>query len=427
MTDTEAEAVEVELDEDVAIEETRTKRDPNKKFKYEKLSVSMMKVWFLCKRKFHQHYIDRAPQPPQENFTLGTSVHYALEMANKSLQKDLRELNAMEIDSFKNLFLQIAAGSFVVDPILFSSGAIMVKDELSRPEVATEKIIGIEEEFNIVTPEGVRIYGFIDKIVEVNADTIRIIDYKTSKTPMSWAEAKNDQQLSMYDLAMSLKFPQYTNRELELRYLRTGVSVTVTKSVDDQYEFRQLLKNVDLQIKDYMKVVEETAAVAPEGGINEFCSWCPYKQNCKAYVDRVNTILPEAPATHDLTDASFLETWQRVNSIIKAAESWKDSLKFWAVERMNNDPETTITDGEKEIYSISATTKEYDVVKIGKMVPLDELLGSLTGESLVKINKKKFEDYLRIKGDRKLTQKADAACYVRIGAPQVRLKGAKSK
>jgi len=43
------------------------------------------------------------------------------------------------------------------------------------------KVIGIEQEFDITFPNGVRIYGFIDLVSEINENTIEIRDYKSEK------------------------------------------------------------------------------------------------------------------------------------------------------------------------------------------------------------------------------------------------------
>jgi putative RecB family exonuclease len=415
--------LDVDAFEDIPVEERpeKVQREPGRKFAYTKLSASMMKTWSLCKRKFHQSYIDGIKQPAQANFTLGTAVHYALEMANSSLMKNPRELNPMEVASYIRLFVNIASKEFAPNPELFDEGTDMLKRELQSGHISHDKIIGIEDEFDIVTPEGVRIYGFMDKLVEVDSNTIKIVDYKTSRTAMSYDDARSDYQIAMYDLAVALKFPQYENRILELRYLRNGESVTVRRTQEEMYRFKLLLVGVDAAIKEYLANIKE----APAGTINDFCNWCSYNKSCPEYVDRVNTFLPEAPSTHALTDESFVETWEKVTSIIKAAEQWKDQLKIWAVERLNASPDTRIFGKEREIFPLTTTTKDYDVSVVGKLVPLDDLLGTRTGEPLVKINKKKLETYLSNKGDRKLTKKVDEACIVKVNAPQIRIKNKK--
>lgn len=407
-----------EITEDPVIKE---QRPLGRKFSYTKLSASMMKTWLLCKRKFHQTYIDGVKQPAQSHFTLGTAVHYALEMANMSLMSNQRQLNPIEISAYVRLFINLATKEYVPDAALFEEGSEMLKHELQGPHIEQEKIIGIEDEFDIVTPEGVRIYGFMDKLVEVDSSTIKIVDYKTSRTAMSYEDAKTDYQLSMYDLAVSLKYPQYENRILELKYLRSQESVRIKRTDEERYRFRQILSGTDAAIKEYVAQVTE----APVGNINEYCNWCAFKNSCPAYVDRVNTFLPSSPTTHDLTDETFVDTWEKVTSILKGAEAWKDQLKIWAVERTNSDPDTRILGNEREIYTLTTTSKEYDLSVVGKLIPLEDLLGVKNGEPLVKINKKKLESYLSNKGDRKLTKKIDDNCIVKVSAPQIRSRNRK--
>lgn len=43
------------------------------------------------------------------------------------------------------------------------------------------KVIGVEQEFKIVFPNGVPVWGFMDLVSEINEDTIEIRDYKSAK------------------------------------------------------------------------------------------------------------------------------------------------------------------------------------------------------------------------------------------------------
>lgn len=411
--------VDVEVEEDL-VDILESVEPQQKEFVYERLSASMMKTWLLCKRKFYENYVLHKKSPPLGVFSLGLGVHYALEMANRLLKEEPRELNPLEIEEYVQIFRDTIAKAHVPDITLFSSGEEMVRQELFNNNYK-EQILGIECKFDVVTPEGVRLYGFMDKVVEVDPATIKIIDYKTSKMPLSYEDARHDEQLSMYDLVASMLYPQYEKVILELRYVRSQTVVASYRSEVERHNFRKQLLSVDKAIREFLTTTKDS----PEGEINTFCEYCSYKNSCPKYVTLVNSYLPESPTTHALTDETFIDCWEKVSSILKAAEAWKDALKIWAAQRMEEDPETDITNGKKRVYTLSTTRRDPDAAKIGKIIGLKDLLGESTGGvPLVKISNKNLEAYLKIKNDRKLREKVEQATEVKINSPQIRLKKA---
>lgn len=388
-------------------------------FEYKRLSASMMKTWLSCKRKFHLHYIEGIPQETTQPLSLGTACHEALEQANLYLQKVKRPLNPVESEFYIQIFRDTLAQSYVKDHDAFEEGESIVQRELISS--SREEIVGVEEEFDLVTPEGVRIYGFIDKLVidKASPNTLRIIDYKTSVMPMSYEEAKIDEQLAMYDLAMSIKYPQYENRILELRYIRTNDSITIYKQTIEQQNFRRRLLAVDKAIKAYMSNLKEI----PPGELNQFCNWCSYKSGCPLYAQHMTMLLPSFPNIDALDDTSFLEMWIKSSAIESSAKAWKESLKLWAMQRLEAFPENPIDNGEKQIYTVSTARREYDPVQVGKIIGLKDLLGDSTnGEPLVKITNKHLDQYLSNKNDPKLQAKLESAVTVKFNSPQIRMK-----
>jgi RecB family exonuclease len=65
-----------------------------------------------------------------------------------------------------------------------------------------------------------RIFGFIDLIIELDKDTIEIVDWKTSKKCLTPIEARKDVQLLIYDLVCRILFPEYKNRMVTLYYCK---------------------------------------------------------------------------------------------------------------------------------------------------------------------------------------------------------------
>lgn len=398
----------------VAVEEKR-------QFEYRRLSASMAKTFMQCKRKFYSQYVLGKEQAPQEHFTLGTAAHAALEAANKSLLANPRQLNPFEVEEFVQVFRDEAAAKFLQDMGTFSTGEDVVRTELAASNTR-EKLLAAEDEFELVTPEGVKIYGFIDKVTELNSSTIKITDYKTSMLPMSHEESKTDIQLAMYDLAYALKYPQYETRVMELKYLRTGESLKITRSEVEQQNFRLQLLSIH---KSIVKFLQETKA-EPKGDSNSYCNYCSFRQACPQYVAQLSTYLPSTwTPSHELTSEKAVELWDKINYVIKAAEDYKDQLKIWVARQFEMDHELVLTDGERQLYTYSSSRREYDVVKIGKAIGLDDLLGKSTeGVPLVKITNKILEKYLETKDDPKLNKKVETATAVKFNSPTIKTKKA---
>lgn len=386
-------------------------------FKYERLSASMMKTWLQCKRKFYCNYISRDYNPPQEHFTLGSAVHRTLEQVNLSLQANPRELNAFEIEDYVQKFKEDAASGFVMDLQLFETGEEVLRSELLGLD--NEEVIGVEMEFDVTTPEGVRLYGFIDKLTRVDDTTIRVVDYKTSQNPMSFEDARKDEQLAMYDLAISMLYPTVPKRIIELNYLRTGDKVRVVKTDIERHNFRLLLLAVHKAITEFMSTTERDLA----GEVNSFCPWCSFRNGCPNYNAYRSTILPDLPESMELTDVTFVEKWEMVSSILSIAKKWQEELKTWAAFRLEDNPDVPITNGKKEIYMASATRRDYDTAMVCRSIGLEDLLGASTnGNSLVKLNTSVLDQFLKVKKDKKLTAKVEKATTVKFNSPSIRVR-----
>lgn len=397
---------------------------PTKSFKFEKLSATMLKTWLKCKRQFHKQYVERIKSDANTSFTLGTAVHYALEQANLSLMSQPRILSEDEIDNYVETFINMASNLHILNMELFDVGTTLVKEELNYFS-PNEKIIGVETEFDLVTPEGVRIYGFIDKLTEVDGSTVKITDYKTSNIPLTVEESRADEQLSMYDLAIRTLYPQYDRRILELKYLRETNpekrSVISFRSEIESINFRKQIAGVAKAIEAYMANLSDPN-MAPSGELNTLCNWCSYRQSCPEYVNAVNSMLPDCPSSLELTDSSFLEKYEKVQIILKAAEAWKDALKTWAIRRFESDPDSKLTNGKKVAYTLSTTRREHDVKGLLHIFDPIELAGVKTGKPLIKAISGNIEEYVKSRGDSKLEKQVENLVSVKFNAPQIRTK-----
>jgi hypothetical protein len=389
-------------------------------FVYKSLSSTMLKTWLECPRKFHLHYVEGIPSKPNTSFSLGNAVHYALELANHRLvETDNKRLTYEDIDEFVQEARDHLSGvdnkdHFVDDMELFESAEEMVRTELSGLDY-TEKVIDVEKNFRIITPEGVTIGGFIDKVVEVDENTVKIVDYKTSRMPLSYEEAKKDVQLSMYELAAAILYPQYSNRKVELRYLRLNSSVKTDRSPIAQLNFRKQLLSVDKAINQYMDNLSPNSK-APKGSTHDLCSWCSYKKECNEYQSQLIQLGSAYELPTQLDDETFIDQYKKVQSSLKELKQLQDDLKLWAMRRIEADPDTPISDGTVVVNPLSTTRKTYEPAIISKLLGYNDYV------EVSSINNSKMKRLLGTVKDDMLRTRLEQSVTVKFNNPQIRFK-----
>ena len=151
-----------------------------------KLSASRINTFLQCKYRYWLNYVERAPKLENPSFKLGLACHSALEFAGKMwMENDLKEFNNEQ----KELILKEYTKQAIIEGIQeyegFKEGKDLVLNRISNFALGN-KILGLEITFGfkdaleITTNKGIHLIGAIDKVVELNDETIAIIDYKTS-------------------------------------------------------------------------------------------------------------------------------------------------------------------------------------------------------------------------------------------------------
>jgi len=99
----------------------------------------------------------------------------------------------------------------------------VIKDETEHGVFSDpSKIIATEQEFLFdieIDKEKYSIKGFIDLVLEVDDETVEVVDYKTGRHKMSPSAAEKDAQLMLYYLAAKLLYPEKKNHLVTIFYL----------------------------------------------------------------------------------------------------------------------------------------------------------------------------------------------------------------
>lgn len=184
------------------------------------LSASSIKTYLQCLLKYYYHYCEKKPRPgATDPLALGTAVHAGLEKMYQIYVETGAAPSPEAYEEVIKVFMDAAAADGLKEMDLYQEGKDMLINRLDNLSL-DEKVVGLEKRFSLKTPSGTPITGSIDKLLELDEDTIAVIDYKTSKYAFTQDEADGDIQLSMYDLAVSMMYPQYKNIILALDYVR---------------------------------------------------------------------------------------------------------------------------------------------------------------------------------------------------------------
>lgn len=348
------------------------------------LSSSSIKTYLQCVLKYYYRYEDKKPRPGKTPaLAFGIAVHAALEHLHKLISESSQPPTPEMYDDVISVFMSHAVSNGLDDMSIYQEGRDLITKRLDNidPE---EKVLGLELQFNLKTPKGTPFTGSIDKLVELDSDTVVIVDYKTSKVALTQEEADVDIQLSMYDLAVSMLFPQYKTIVCALDYLRLGDVIT-HRTKEQRKCFVDFLDTVYQQIS-----TTGEDDVLPN--LNSFCAWCEFKSYCPEYkkiIEDPNLILPPIG---ELSNDDFVDAWELTSASKRAIEDYQRSLKDHAYSTMR--VADTIKGVEKELYKTQVSRVSYDPKAVFNIVGPEAFV------KMASVSKAAVDKYLRDNPDK---------------------------
>lgn len=342
------------------------------------LSATAIRDFLQCQLKLVFRYDREIPSIKNDHARLGIAVHEALEQFTRRMLHKKSFPDASDYEFTVTTFMNSATREGLENMSFYRDGKQMVTSFIDKYDPA-EEVLDVEHRFKIETPGGVPIVGAIDKVVKINEDTIAIIDYKTSWNALTRWELEDDIQLSMYDLAASIIWPEYPNRILILDYVRIGKPLSTYRTDENREMFNEFLSSIWTQLS---KLNEREI----KGRLNRLCGWCDYKSYCPEYAEFMQSekAMALTPLT-DMDNGEFLDHWESITEKKAILEARHRELKMIANERgMKNE---VISDGTRELYSTQAARTNYDIEQIVDVVPQEDLFSVLT------VNKSRLDRY----------------------------------
>ena len=145
-----------------------------------------------------------------------------------------------------------------------------------------EETLSVEERID-VNIEGFKVMGFIDRLaLNKTNGNLEIHDYKTAKTIPDESYLKNDRQLSLYQIGVRKKYPQYEGRDVEViyNYLKHNKEIRFKKTETE-------INDVKKEIVGLIQTIELAAwenNFHPRVG--KLCNWCEFSMICTAFQER---------------------------------------------------------------------------------------------------------------------------------------------
>jgi putative RecB family exonuclease len=263
------------------------------------LSPSRALDFKTCALLYRYRVIDRLPEPPSIDAARGTVVHGILEKlfdlpAAGRTPAAAAELAEPEWRALLEADPELAGlvdgtGADGVDGLvaLLTSTRDLLSSYFTLED--PRRVEPAEREVLVETTlaSGVRLKGFVDRLDRSPDGDLRVVDYKSGKSPHENFEAKALFQLRFYALTL-WRSTGVLPRLLRLYYLSNR---EIIDYAPDERDLEGLERHVDA-IADAIAKARETGDWRHKQ--SKLCDWCSFQQMCPAYGGEV---LPLPTAT----------------------------------------------------------------------------------------------------------------------------------
>lgn len=249
------------------------------------LSASRAKEYLRCPLQYRLHVVDRIREPATRATALGTLVHSVLEhlydapadqrtpeYAQSLVTPRWEEMHAND-SSLDALFADASEmQSWMGDVRQVVDRYFQVEDpRWLEPRSREERV-------DVVSPDGIRLRGFVDRIDCSPAGDLRVVDYKTGKAPSPRYVEEALFQMRFYALLLreSDRLPART----QLLYLKSGQVLTLDPEPSDIDRFQGEVTGIWAGIETDAR----RGVFAPRR--NPLCGWCAMKSLCPVFEGR---------------------------------------------------------------------------------------------------------------------------------------------
>ncbi|MEO7079367.1 MAG: PD-(D/E)XK nuclease family protein, partial [Rhodococcus sp. (in: high G+C Gram-positive bacteria)] len=133
-----------------------------------------------------------------------------------------------------------------------------------------------EQRVEIELADGTPLRGFIDRIDVAPNGMIRVVDYKTGKSPREFTEAKALFQMKFYALVI-MRMRSVVPSQLKLMYLGDKKSLTYTPDEEELIRFERMLSAI------WKAILEAGQSGDFRPKRTKLCGWCDHQAVCPEF------------------------------------------------------------------------------------------------------------------------------------------------
>jgi putative RecB family exonuclease len=249
------------------------------------LSPSRAADFKQCPLLYRFRAIDRLPEPPSTAQLRGSVVHSALEQLYGMPAADRVPQTALSLvdPAWERV---LAAHPDLVDGLgadertqLLTEARALLSGYYRLEDPTRFDPESCEQRIEVELADGTLLRGFVDRIDVAGTGEVRVVDYKTGKSPpaaRALAEFKALFQMKFYAVAL-LRSRDVLAARLRLIYLADGQLLDYTPDLDELLRFEKTL----IAIWRAIQSAGATGDFRPNP--SRLCNWCSHQALCPAY------------------------------------------------------------------------------------------------------------------------------------------------
>jgi putative RecB family exonuclease len=259
-------------------------------------SYSRINTYFNCPAQFKYRYIEklRPPVPEGIELFLGSRFHETMEYLYQQLPKKIPTVNEL-VDLFKKHWeshwkesLQTQKQKGFSETLRITQEGMGVDDYLKKGLYCVEnyyhqyhpfdedETVGIEQKvlFNLDEQGRYKMQGYIDRVARDGDGVLWIHDYKTGSRKLSEEDARNEDQLALYQIGLEQN-PKFEPRpKIKLAWHFVAFEKDKVVSERNPKEITWLRKKYVSKIQTIEKAKDFSTNTGP------LCSWCEFLSLC---------------------------------------------------------------------------------------------------------------------------------------------------
>ncbi|HWG91368.1 MAG TPA: PD-(D/E)XK nuclease family protein [Candidatus Thermoplasmatota archaeon] len=281
------------------------------------LSVSGLATFAQCPLRWRFIHVDHFREAPQGSGNLGTAVHAGIEAWNRRPTDAPIGVEPL-LAAFHEAWDDEGFDTPEAAQAAKTEGERLLREFHARHQ-DTLRPLSVERRF-IMKWDGVTVQGVADAVLPLPGGGVEIVDYKTTRHPITERTVAESDQLTLYQVAAEREWG-YRVEKLTLYHVRTQTPVTAPRRSEEQV--RALWQRLNT-----VKEAVEKKRLPPRMGAHcpcEFANRCPYfapsfqfslggeyRQPVGKALGALALLAPGAPERKGL-EAEILEFLQREN------------------------------------------------------------------------------------------------------------------